>query len=283
MQGNVFYDRNFDGLRGPQDPHLLGWTLYLDVNRNGVLDNEEPWATTDAHGNYSFSGLDAGEHRLGIIGPTAPFLRTPVFGGSGGGAFEAWSEGSLLAGFVYSTNNYPGGNWVIESLQPIIEHDSTRTLGETYGWRRNETSRVESVPGYGVAGMKVRYGHRLDGFQLLFMRVDEEGVLDPNDSYWSPWCGGTGGGGPTLLGGSGNPIIGIHGRAGYEIDAIGLMEGPAVTLNEWEVNGWEEAWLDVVVTADVTTVNIPVVPEPHAVTAWIGMAIMGLLWPWRRV
>ncbi len=40
----------------------------------------------------------------------------------------------------------------------------------------------------------------------------------------SEWIGGTGGGEATL-GGSGRLIVGLHGRCGLDVDAIGLIEG----------------------------------------------------------
>lgn len=38
---------------------VKGWTIYLDQNKNGKLDNGEKWTKTDSNGYYSFTGLDA--------------------------------------------------------------------------------------------------------------------------------------------------------------------------------------------------------------------------------
>src|SRR5262249_24581317 len=61
------------------------------------------------------------------------------------------------------------------------------------------------------------------GMQILFMRrVDW--ALDPEDSYWSEWIGVGGVGREVLLGGDGNPVVGIHGRAGGAIDSLGIIQ-----------------------------------------------------------
>jgi hypothetical protein len=66
----------------------------------------------------------------------------------------------------------------------------------------------------------------LDGFRVVFTRI-KNGQLNPDDSYESCWLGGRGGGPEVTLSGNGNPIIGIHGRHGADIDAIGLVQTTA--------------------------------------------------------
>src|SRR5262249_31301974 len=46
------------------DPGLQNWTVFLDTNNNGTLDTGEPSTTTDANGNYTFSGLGQGTYRV---------------------------------------------------------------------------------------------------------------------------------------------------------------------------------------------------------------------------
>jgi hypothetical protein len=49
-------------------------------------------------------------------------------------------------------------------------------------------------------------------------------MLDPKDSYWSEWIGSGGEGQEVTLGGDGEPVIGIHGRAGGAIDSLGIIQ-----------------------------------------------------------
>ena len=76
--------------------------------------------------------------------------------------------------------------------------------------------------GYAVGAIVAKTGGNVDGFKVVFMRVGKQ-MLDPNDSYESEWLGGRGGGDETLLSGEGNPIVGVYGRCGGWVDAIGLI------------------------------------------------------------
>ena len=60
--GNVFNDANADGALSPGETGLAGWQVYLDLNNKDQLQTGDPTATTDAAGNYQFSGLAAGSY-----------------------------------------------------------------------------------------------------------------------------------------------------------------------------------------------------------------------------
>ena len=42
----------------------VGWTIFIDDNHNGTLDNGELSTTTDVNGAYTFTGLDAGTYDI---------------------------------------------------------------------------------------------------------------------------------------------------------------------------------------------------------------------------
>lgn len=52
IRGQKFNDLNGDGTKQANEPGLPGWTIFLDLNRNGNLDDGEPTDVTDADGNY---------------------------------------------------------------------------------------------------------------------------------------------------------------------------------------------------------------------------------------
>lgn len=73
ISGQVFEDRDGDGRQDSNEHGLAGWTVFLDVNGDGVLNNpegdgiasalaREPWAITDNHGNYLFQGIGPGAY-----------------------------------------------------------------------------------------------------------------------------------------------------------------------------------------------------------------------------
>ena len=57
LSGRKWHDLNENGIREATEPGLANWTIYLDANRNGTLDDGESFALTDSSGNYSFTGL----------------------------------------------------------------------------------------------------------------------------------------------------------------------------------------------------------------------------------
>ena len=57
ISGTKWRDDNANGVRDDGEPVLPGFLIYLDLNKNGELDANEPTALTDALGQYRFSGL----------------------------------------------------------------------------------------------------------------------------------------------------------------------------------------------------------------------------------
>jgi len=57
IHGTKFNDLDGDSEWDPSEPGLEGWTIYLDANQNGQLDDGERAMTTNANGDYSFTGL----------------------------------------------------------------------------------------------------------------------------------------------------------------------------------------------------------------------------------
>lgn len=64
ISGVKFDDTNGNGVRDEGEAGLAEWTIYLDLNENGELDDGEPLTTTDAEGAYEFNGLSVGSYRV---------------------------------------------------------------------------------------------------------------------------------------------------------------------------------------------------------------------------
>ena len=60
IRGTVYRDLDASGTRNAGEPGMPGRVVYLDLNRDGVVDAAEPTATTDAAGNFKFTGYAAG-------------------------------------------------------------------------------------------------------------------------------------------------------------------------------------------------------------------------------
>ncbi|MQB00099.1 MAG: hypothetical protein GEU78_07360 [Actinobacteria bacterium] len=60
LEGTKIHDLDADGAENGDDAGLEGWTIFLDGNDNGELDDGEVSTTTDADGDWTISGLTPG-------------------------------------------------------------------------------------------------------------------------------------------------------------------------------------------------------------------------------
>ena len=86
ISGQVFNDKNANGRQDNKEHGLDGWTVFIDLNGDGVLNNpegnglptalaKEPWAITDNQGKYVFAGHGPGINRLLVV-PKAGWTQT---------------------------------------------------------------------------------------------------------------------------------------------------------------------------------------------------------------
>lgn len=129
-------------------------------------------------------------------------------------------EGSVLVGVRVTYIERFGGPKV-RSVQPIYRSDKGHYAGLTYGEEVGPVFTVVARPGYAVGGLVTHTGLTVDGFGIIFMKVDGD-RLDPNDTYNSPWIGDRKGGGPGEVMSRGGLVVGLQGRAKNELNAIGL-------------------------------------------------------------
>lgn len=81
LQGTKWEDTNGDGAEDAGEGPIPGVTIYLDLNESGSPDGGEPTTLTNPSGNYSFSGLDAGDYVVREVVPDG-FVQTAPAGGS---------------------------------------------------------------------------------------------------------------------------------------------------------------------------------------------------------
>ncbi len=74
-------------------------------------------------------------------------------------------------------------------IQPVYRTDTGRTLGGRNGMNFLQPLEIIATDGYAVGGMAVNGESRVEGLQLIFMRITPDGELDPNDQYRSQWMG----------------------------------------------------------------------------------------------
>lgn len=77
ISGTVFQDIENLTTRDPGEPGLPGWTIYVDLNNNSLLDAGEPSAVSGANGSYSIP-LEPGTYRVREILMTGWIQTTPT-------------------------------------------------------------------------------------------------------------------------------------------------------------------------------------------------------------
>jgi hypothetical protein len=135
----------------------------------------------------------------------------------GGGVFRMTSpKGEPLVGFRYSLGSW-AGTPAIQILKPLFSRDVSSGFGKA----------IVARAGYVVGALKVDAPKYVSAIQIVFMRVTPDGRLDPSDSYTSDWIGDPTGKPAKTLTGAGAKVIGIHGRQGAIINAVGLVLEPS--------------------------------------------------------
>ena len=67
ISGYKWHDLNGDGIWDESEPRLPDWTIFIDDNNNGVLDEGETSTVTDAEGFYSFENLDPDTYTIAEV------------------------------------------------------------------------------------------------------------------------------------------------------------------------------------------------------------------------
>ena len=115
------------------------------------------------------------------------------------------------------------GMFVIKSMQPVFVTRRGRLEGPISGVPSNSPHTIVAVPGHAVGTMYVRGTERVNGLELCFHRITPNG-LPPQYEY--RWGHGDPNVRPLELNKEGRPIIGVFGRRGADLDAIGFVYGP---------------------------------------------------------
>ena len=158
-------------------------------------------------------------------GSTAPegYVDLPAtfFGGDRDRFHDVAPAGGLLVGVKVSYIVKFGGNKT-SSVQPIYRVGAKLVDGKRQGTLLGKETKAVAKEGYAVGGINTHTGLSVDGFELVFMKVDGD-HLDPADSYNSPWLGDEKGGSPRNVASDGKIPVGLQGRAAKEVNALGLI------------------------------------------------------------
>ena len=111
IAGTLFNDLDGDGIKDAGEGALAGWSVFVDSDKDGIKDASEKSATTDASGNYRFSGLATGSYRVRQLLKSTWRRTTPTSGYhditlASGGAITGKNFGNtqkiLISGSVFN-------------------------------------------------------------------------------------------------------------------------------------------------------------------------------------
>ncbi len=128
--------------------------------------------------------------------------------------------GGVLVGARVSYITRFGGH-KISSIQPIYRVGEKLVDGERRGGLLGEETTAVAKPGYAVGAINTHTGLTVDGFEMVFMRIDGN-RLNSADSYNSPWLGDEKGGTRATSRAKGRSRWACR-DAGKEVYALGLI------------------------------------------------------------
>ncbi|MBX3427239.1 MAG: S8 family serine peptidase [Pirellulales bacterium] len=161
ISGVMYHDRNGNGVRDPanNETPLADWIVYLDLDEDGRLDDNEPRTIAGADGSYHFVGLNPGKYVVAAVNkagwqPTyvsATIIDQEVDNSNGGQADGLLGASSLAAA--------PDGKWVYvagaaESESAIARFSRNATTGALDFLDAKTTS--ELVGGFNVLSSVVK-------------------------------------------------------------------------------------------------------------------------------
>ncbi len=147
-------------------------------------------------------------------------LSRSSFGRDRDGFRDLGPAGSVLVG-VRVTYIERFGGFKVRSAQPIYRSGAAHYQGQVHGEAVGPVLTFLARPGYAIGGLVTHIGLTVDGFGIVYMKVDGD-RLDPGDSYKSPWIGDKRGGNPGEVFSTGGLVVGLQGKAGSELNGLGL-------------------------------------------------------------
>ncbi|MDB5385061.1 MAG: repeat-associated core protein [Planctomycetaceae bacterium] len=70
IQGTVWNDANGDRVRGASESGLANWTVFLDLNNDGIQEDTEPSTLTASSGSYSLTRVPVGTYSVVEVMPS---------------------------------------------------------------------------------------------------------------------------------------------------------------------------------------------------------------------
>lgn len=146
-------------------------------------------------------------------------VENELVGGTGGIPARIDLHGETMIGVDWQPGEWLG-TYAISKVFPVAAGDPLN----------GGCSRVTAPKGYAVGAIKVVAPKYVSSLQLVYMKINEDGSLDPSETKVSKWLGlkpkaKVEAEAPTLSG-EGKRLVGLHYRKAVVVDAIGILVEP---------------------------------------------------------
>ena len=197
ISGQVFNDKNANGRQDNKEHGLDGWTVFIDLNGDGVLNNpegnglptalaKEPWAITDNQGNYVFAAHGPGTNRLLVV-PKAGWAQTTPnpapFGARSGQNVPGVNFGLIQASALTAEETGGGatGTLTTNQVTPLLAQALARW--QAAGVDTPTMGAVEvRVTDLGVAPLGLASGTRSGSAPTRRLRLVVDNAVDDSNS-----------------------------------------------------------------------------------------------------
>ena len=137
-----------------------------------------------------------------------------LLGGSGGASFREVNPGNKPIAALRVTTGEWAGVGCIRRVEPFWDRTP-----------KDDSSTVVAKENYALGAVHVEATEYVHALRFEFMRVGEDGRLNPEDSYLSDWFGTRGKAEARILTGKGRSVIGFFGRRLAVLDSVGVEFG----------------------------------------------------------
>jgi len=157
ISGMKYNDLNGNGTRDEGEAGLAGWTIYIDSNDDGVLNNEETSTVTDSSGHYSFSELTDSDYFIREVGQTGWTQTDPAEGGKY---------------HVYIDGNNPTGKDFGNHQDEILQCTGSGTYTVNADFDKGSLINVNHTP-----SDQIQLSDQVNAFNFIWVSVSSKGTM----------------------------------------------------------------------------------------------------------
>ncbi len=131
IRGNIYNDGNVNGVRDASEQGIKGVRVWIDYDKDGVLDKKEPWTKTNGNGSYSFT-TSLGIHQIRHL---------PLAGFRGLAPNRGYRKVTVAArGASYTGFNFGDTNRVL--IKGVVFNDKNRNAIRDSGESVRESTQI---------------------------------------------------------------------------------------------------------------------------------------------